>query len=408
MFDDLGSSNESSSVRQPNSVNPGGSDERVLDVIRSNGPISRTGISRITGLSAATIGRVASRFLADEVLIEPRKHVSGIGRPSILLELNAKRASVIAIDLDGEHISVALADLTGEIVWQETSRTGSDSYDSIVTSLQTANNRAAAQLTPVAAVSLGVPAVIDQDNGLALAGPYVQWNEFELVRQLSRDITVPFIVDNDVNLAAIGHHWRGDASNVNDFAIFSIGTGTGGAAMSNGMLIRGHRNAAGEFGFMATDPATVMNGEVHTVGSLEQIVSGPGIASLTRALLAKSDGSSQLSRTAVIGSQETIAAATAGDSLALEVMDTVIRHLTVAIIGITCVTAPELIIIEGSVGRSLAPFLDELRQSVGRHVPSLPTIKVATMASKATLTGAISTGLALAWEHRLPDRLSTP
>lgn len=389
----------------------GPNERRVLDVIRHHAPISRTDVSKVTGLSAATIGRIAGRLLLDDVLVETGKIISGLGRPSILLEVNAARGAVIAIELDGDHVIAAVADLTGHIVWHESNeQQGSteDTYRAIIDALNGAREEATSLGMPIAALTIGIPAIIDQRRGLALAGPRVQWTEFEIIKHLEREIDIPLIVDNDVNLAAIGHHWCGDAIANENFAIFTIGAGTGGAVVAGGRLVRGHRNAAGEFGYIVTDSRDVFQQPELAGGSLEEIVSDSGIVRLAKNALAESNGASSLDANTLSRASQVIDAASAGDAIALVVMDQVARHLAVAVIGVATVVAPEAIIIDGSVGRKLDPFLDGLREAVQRRVPNPPRVQVAEKASQATLHGAIAVGLDLAWSTQLPERIQAP
>lgn len=389
----------------------GPNERRVLDVIRHHAPISRTDVSKVTGLSAATIGRIAGRLLLDDVLVETGKIISGLGRPSILLEVNATRGAVIAIELDGATITAAVADLTGNVVWQQATEHNAveeNAYQSMLLAVETAQTEATSLGMPVAALTIGVPAIIDQDSGLALTGPRVQWTEFEIIKHLEQDVAVPLIVDNDVNLAAIGHHWCGDAVGSENFAIFTVSAGTGGAVVSGGRLVRGHRNAAGEFGYMVTDSRDVFQQPELAGGTLEDVVSEAGIVALGRKLLAEDSGTSVLDARTLVNANQVIDAARNGDAMAEVIMDQVARHLAVAIIGVANVVAPEAIIIDGTVGRQLEPFLDKLREAVRRRVPNPPNVRVATKLSQASLHGAIAVGLDLAWTTQLPEQIQTP
>lgn len=408
---DRGISYDASGTRVETSIPRLGPNEQiVLNIVRVEGPISRTGLSRLSGISAATVGRIAAKLLSEEVLIEPRKVASPIGRPSVLLEVNANRASVIAIELARTKISVSVADLAGTILWSATREVGanSDHYDEIIWSVDLAKAESYSAGVPVAAVALGVPAIVDSESGRALAGPHVQWNGFDLTARLSQDLGIPFVVDNDTNLAALGHRWRGDATGSDNFCVFNIGTGIGGAIMSNARLVRGHRNAAAEFGYLALDAATLFAGEpTEGVGSLEQVVSESGIAQKASEILAtgrtstlgtsNDPGSNDLTAHAVIG------AALEGDLVAVEVMDIVLSQLSLAIANVVCIAGPEIVIIDGPVGKLLGPFADRLQDTVHRLAPGHNQIKMSTI-TDASLLGALTVGLELAWTTDLPDK----
>lgn len=389
----------------------GPNERRVLDVIRHHAPISRTDVSKITGLSAATIGRIAGRLLMDDVLVETGKIISGLGRPSILLEVNATRGAVVAMEIGLTKITTAVADLNGRLIWQQDTEhdpESSDTYGNVMSCFSNARRHVNELGIPVAAFTIGVPAIVDQERGVTLSGPRPQWTKFQMLQQLESDIDVPLVVDNDANLAAIGHNWRGDASGSEDFAVFTVGSGTGGAIVAGGQIVRGHQNAAGELGYLVTDSRNVFQPPEHSGGALEQIVSEQGIVNLANSLLSTGNETSILSAQGALRSSQVMQAALNGDPLANVVMDQVTRHLAVSIINVTAVAAPNLVIIDGTVGRQLEPFLGKLREAVQRRLPNPPIVTVATKVTQATLFGAVAVGLEMAWSIQLPERILTP
>ena len=100
------------------------------------------------------------------------------------------------------------------------------------------------------ALAVGVPAIVDPVTGRAVGGPNVHWDGFPLVATWREHLEAPFVVDNDVNLAALGHAWKGDANGRADFVVLSLGSGVGAAVVADGHLLRGRHGAAGEIGFM--------------------------------------------------------------------------------------------------------------------------------------------------------------
>lgn len=389
----------------------GPNEQILLNIVRDEGSISRTGLSKLSGISAATVGRVAAKLLAEEVLIEPRKLATPIGRPSVLLEVNASRASVIAITLAKAKISAAVADLAGTILWSATRDFDPrcDHYDEIIRSVNVAKAESHAAGIPVASVALGVPAIVDSESGRAIAGPHIEWDGFDLTGRLTQDLGIPFVVDNDTNLAALGHQWRGDATGSDNFCVFSIGTGIGGAILSNGQLLRGHRNAAAEFGYLAIDPSKVFSGKpTEAAGSLEHVVSESGITRRALEILATGQASTLTSsddrNSDALTAQTVVEAALEGDAVAVEVIDAVLSQLSVAIANVVCIAGPEIVIIDGPVGKMLGPFAERLQDAVHRLAPGRDQIKMSTTAIQASLLGALTVGLELAWTADLPDK----
>ena len=117
---------------------------------------------------------------------------------------------------------------------------------------------------------------------MAIGGPNVHWHGFPLVSRLREHLDVPFVVDNDVNLAALGHAWKGDARGFSDFVVLSLGTGIGAAVVVDGRLLKGRNSGAGEVGYMVLDRDLLGAPRPDELGSFETLASGVGFATLAR------------------------------------------------------------------------------------------------------------------------------
>ena len=93
-------------------------------------------------------------------------------------------------------------------------------YETLIASIQ---HLTEAATTPLVAAAIGVPAIIDPTTGVVLGGPNVHWRDFAIVDELKRTLDVPFLVDNDVKLAAMAQAWRGLGRGLSDFATLSRG-----------------------------------------------------------------------------------------------------------------------------------------------------------------------------------------
>ncbi len=248
---------------------------------------------------------------------------------------------------------------------------------------------------------------------MAIGGPAVDWQEFEIVGRLRAMLEAPFLVENDANLAALAHAWRGDARGLRDFVTVVMGTGIGAAVVANGRLVKGRHNAAGELGFLLTSreqlralrlgQASEVGERPGGYGGLEKVAAGPSIASRARALVAAGAASS------LAGQQVTpealFAAAAAGDPLARGVIDELLDHTAMALAAITAIVDPEVIILDGSIGRSLQPYLAELSGRLAGRLLAVPRLCISGLGPNATVVGAIAAALQLARERTAPSAL---
>jgi predicted NBD/HSP70 family sugar kinase len=374
----------------------------VLDYVREHDPTSRTDIARELGLSPASVGRIVGRLREDGLVIDGGPGKSNGGRPRALVSYRRDAGAVIAVDLGGTRCHAALADLAGTILAEDVRLTHSagDAFSTLLAAVEAMRGEADRRQVPVVALAVGVPGILDPQRGLARDAPHVGWDDFPVVDRLSGAVTIPFVVDNDVNLAALAHAWRGDGRRIDHFVTLSVGTGTGAAIVSDGRLLQGRNNGAGEVGYLVARRELLGRPITDGLGAFESFASGPGIAARARELLA----SAPESRLAdgEVTPEAVLAASGAGDSMARRVVDELLDDLAVAIIALASTVDPELVILEGGLGRSLGPYLERLIARIAPSLPSPPRIVISRLGSDATVIGAIAAALELARRRTAP------
>jgi glucokinase len=257
------------------------------------------------------------------------------------------------------------------------------------------NARAATLTMPVRAVVVGIPALIDPETGLATAGPNVHWQGLGLLGMLRDNLAWPFEVDNDTNLGALGQAWRGDGRGAHSFVLLSLGTGIGGGVVVDGHLIRGRHNAAGEAAYFP-----VPRSSSGATAGFEEVASGPALLARAAELIRQNSAGALSDRDYSVA--DIFAAGGEGDPVGRQVVSELIAQTAAAIIGITALIDPERIILDGSIGRALKPWLDDLRASVAASVFRPPDIVISGLGRNATVLGAIARALAIVAELDTP------
>jgi len=313
---------------------------------------------------------------------------------------------VIGVDLGGTKCQAALADLSGSILHEIRRPTHGDDepYPTLIRAIEDLQAEARRLGLPVLSVAVGVPAILDSTSGMAVSGPNVQWQQFAIVPKLAADVHVPVIVENDVNLAALAHAWRGDGRRVGDFVTISIGTGIGAAVVANGRLVKGRRNGAGEIGYLTLSAERLRFPLARGVGDFEERASGPGIAQRALELLASTDGASLL-RGSDVTPASVFEAAQAGDALATRVIDETLDDVALALIAVCSLLDPEIIILDGSVGRSLRPYLDLLAGRISTRLWATPRLTISSLGSDSTVIGAIAAALQSVRRNAAPSSM---
>lgn len=376
----------------------------VLDDVRAHGDTTRPEISARLGLSAATVSRVIRR-LAERDLVREEPGVSTGGRPRAAIRFNSRAGCVVGVDLGGTKCHAMLADLSGLVLAEETRPTDANGtpFDTLVSSIGRLLRRRERAGSPLEAIVVGVPAIVHEATGVAIGGPNVQWQGFPLVDRLRSTLDVPFAVDNDVNLAALAHAWKGAARGYRDFAVLSLGTGIGGAIVSSGRLLKGRHSAAGEVGYLVLAREALRAEQPGGLGAFEVMASGAGLVGLVREVIETTDEPSVLrSVPDSLGPRAVIAAAADGDALADRIVEGVLDHVAMAVIAMSAVCDPEVVILDGSVGRALGRWVPEVRALAARHLPSPPDVVVSTLGREATALGAVAAAIDLSRAQHNP------
>jgi glucokinase len=321
-----------------------------------------------------------------------------------VLRFNRRSGAVIAIDLGGTKCHGALADLAGDILAEDlrpTFAAGSPAT-SLLATIAELREAAAREQLPVRAVCVGIPAVVNPDTGLVDAGPNVHWHGFDLTGLLRSEVTEPFAVENDVNLAGVGEAWQGSGVGLGSFVTLSLGTGIGAAIVLDGRVVRGRHNAAGEVGYLITRPSQLDG--VPRAG-LEDLISGSALVTLAREMAAATPERTSMDP-AAITPMLLFEAAAAGDQVAAAVIAELVSAVAITVAAVTALVDPARVILGGSIGRALAPYLGQIEKLVEKVTYRAPELVISSLGPNATVVGAIAAALALhrdAHAPTLPD-----
>ncbi|MEQ8698501.1 MAG: ROK family transcriptional regulator [Bauldia litoralis] len=357
----------------------------VMDAIINHGPISRAQIAKITSISKQTASEVV-RALEAGGWVQVHGQTSGsVGRTAVTYEIRPDAAYVTGVDLGGTQLRMAIANLACRIV-AETSvatdmRGGMAVVRQIATLSEKLGNEAGIERDRVRLLVVGTPGVLNAATGsIPLAPNIPDFDRIDVVSALRDAFGVDVIIENDVNVGALGERWLGRAKGIETFAYIALGTGLGMGIVSDGKIIRGAHGAAGEIANLPIggDPFDPTN---HLHGTLEAAVGSAGI--LRR--YAEAGGDSAITVRELFDRIET-------DATARRVVDESARLLALAVVAVVATIDPEVVVLGGSIGAR-----DEMVRAVQDVVRTLGTTSVPVVASalgnRAGLSGAIAIGI---------------
>jgi glucokinase len=313
---------------------------------------------------------------------------------------------VAGIDIGGTNLRVALADMTGTVLAKWSSSTvgvrGPEAVLALVKSgVEYLLQKTSAACRTLHAVAAGAPGITDVDSGVVIATSYLMgWRDVPLRALLESALHAPAMVDNDVNLAAVGENWAGAAQGVRDFVFIGIGTGVGASIVLNGSPWRGTSWAAGEIGYMLVPGTPEIQGNPGEPGALENIIGGEGIKAQWHNLCSL-DGTA---RPKDLTATEIFDRALAGDSLAQAVLQRTSRMLSHAVYNMNLVLNCPLYVLGGGVGTHPALRSSTETMLAQMKMRGQPQVTTSALGAEAQLMGALRQALDLAGFRPFADR----
>ncbi|CYV38656.1 TPA: ROK family glucokinase [Streptococcus suis] len=299
---------------------------------------------------------------------------------------------IIGIDLGGTSVKLAILTTDGEIQEKWSIKTnildeGSHIVPDIIDSIQHRFETHGLTKDDFLGVGMGSPGVVDSEAGTVIGAYNLNWKTLQLVKeQFESALGLPFFIDNDANVAALGEQWVGAGNNNPNVVFMTLGTGVGGGVIAAGNLIRGVKGAGGELGHITVDFDEPFACTCGKKGCLETVASATGIVNLSRRYADQYAGDAKLKQMIDDGqdvtAKDVFDLAKEGDDLALIVYRHFSEYLGVACANIAAVLNPAYIVLGGGVSAAGEFLLDGVRKVFAEN--SFPQIKESTQIVLAT------------------------
>ena len=304
----------------------------------------------------------------------------------------------IGIDIGGTKVLGALVDTSGTVTLEKRIPSPAQDPDQmveVVASLITELADAAGQ--ELEAVGVAAAGFIDATGSTVLYAPNLKWRNEPLRERLEQRTKLAVVIENDANAAGWAEFRFGAGKGTKDMAMLTLGTGVGGAIISDGQLRRGGFGIAGELGHIRV----VRDGRpcgCGRKGCVEQYASGTALLNAAKALVASNDPAAamlaELSPSAEqLTGQHIAQALLAGDSGARALIEDLGQYLGEAMGSITAALDPEVYVIGGGLSEAGELVLEPIRRSFEAEVPAngfRPVAKVvgANFSNQAGVIGA--------------------
>ncbi len=379
----------------------------LLDGIRRHQALTKNDLVALTDFSRSKIAGCVNSLLEKKILTKDGYSDNTGGRRSVLYTLNGKRGLLFGADIGATSIDLIITDLNRKVLarYSESALVseGPQKVLDRVTGLfielvekHGLSNR------PVLAFGVGVPGPVNFKEGMVVSPPIMPgWDQFPIVDYLNEQWPdTLIIIDNDVNIMALGEYTNQEGRDRKNIIFIKIGTGIGAGIISNGEIYRGSSGCAGDIGHICVDK----NGPICPCGNrgcLEVLAGGAAIAE--RVMRAVREGKSPILRkyldknSGKLTAKEVGAAAKEGDETSIEIIRESGRLIGEVLAVLVNFYNPGRIVIGGGVSKFGNLLLASIRQSVLKRSLPLATkdlpIVFSTIIDDAGVFGAINLAL---------------
>ncbi|HEY6745294.1 MAG TPA: ROK family transcriptional regulator [Mycobacteriales bacterium] len=370
---------------------------RLLRLLRDDGPRSRAELGDAVALSRSRLAVELDR-LADLGLVETAGlAASRGGRRSSIVRI-AQDTRFLGIDIGATSIDVAVTDGELRVLSRESEPVDVRQGPEVVIGrvLEMVGKLVADGAGHgFAGAGAGVPGPVSYAEGVPVSPPLMPgWNHYPVRDAFAAELGCPVLVDNDVNIMALGEKHAGIARSVDDFLFVKIGTGIGCGIVVGGQVYRGVSGSAGDIGHIRVDDS----GPLCTCGNTGCLEAFFGGTALARDALAaaRSDRSPELAalleRAGALTAADVAAAASAGDPVAVSMIRDGGRRVGQVLAGLVSFFNPGLVVIGGGVAGIGHALLAEIRGVVYRRSLPLATgnmpIVLSELGGEAGVVGA--------------------
>ncbi|AZM89202.1 MULTISPECIES: ROK family transcriptional regulator [Streptomyces] len=381
-------------------------DRAALELLLAHGPLSRTRIGHLTGLSKPTASQLLARLEAAGLVVATGTDGGRPGPNAQLYALNARAAHVGGLDVTPDRVLAAVADLAGTVVggFELPYTEGADAVGQVTRALGGALEDAGLTLPDLHRLVIATPGAFDPRTGrLRYASHLPGWHSPTLLDELAAALPLPVEYENDVNLAAVAEQRLGAARGHEDFVLLWNEEGLGAALVLGGRLHRGWTGGAGEVGFLPVPghPLVRQVTRANTGGYQElagvQVL--PALAAAAGLGPGCAPGAPHTAQVAA-GAELLRRAAAEPEGARLAFLRSYATALATGLASLVAVLDPEIVVLSGAlITAGGDPLRALLEDELAELAPSRPRLVTGEVRERPVLRGALESALAATREE---------
>jgi len=261
-----------------NVARAGDHNQRVtLHAVRVNGPVARTELASITGLTSGAIANITNRLLGEQLILKAGRSHGARGQPATKFVINPDSCFSIGLNVDRDHVTLVVLDFVGKV----RARASKEIHFAKPAAVRTFFQRSVGLLLSKAGISrsrlIGVGVAFPDDIARAhlpdQPADYAAWASVR-VDDLIRDVLgIPVFIENDAAAAAIGEMQFGSGHRYRSFFYMLVTAALGGGLVAEGNYFRGANGRSGEIGWLHARTGSGEDSQLQNIVSLSCLYS---------------------------------------------------------------------------------------------------------------------------------------
>ena len=367
----------------------------MFQLLRDGRPRTRAELATITGQARSTVTGRIDALMATGLIAPAGEATSTGGRPPATFAFNPASQVVLGVDLGATHARLAVTDLASTVLAElDAPLAIADGPGPVLEWVAETGRKllatAGRETADLAGVGLGLPGPVEYATGHPNNPPIMPgWDDADVPGMLGAYFDVPVLVDNDVNIMALGEH-RLAWPEVTDLLLVKVATGIGAGIIADGALRRGAQGVAGDVGHIAVPGADDVVCRCGNTGCLEAVASAQAVAARLRE-----------SGQEVAGPADVVALVRGGDTTAGRAVRQAGREIGAVLAATVSLLNPSVIVVGGILAEAGEHLLAGIREVVYQRSLPLATQHLRIVVARTGAQAGVLGAAAMAADHVL-------
>lgn len=378
----------------------------IIHIIREKTLVTKSDIARRINISQQAINNIVKELVKKDLVLEVGlgESTEEGGKRPVLLKFNENAGYIIGSMMGPKKIKAILTNYNTNIMIEKSIKNNiKSSHEKIISNMigmfEEIIKEAAIEKNKVLGIGIGVPGIVDEENGVIRLLPYMShWENIKIAEIIKERMGINVYVSNENRVRSYGEKMFGLAKKLNNFAVILTGYGIGGGFFLHNQCVTGENLFAGEFGHIKLCPDGpkcvcgnngCLNALINTVRINELIKENMNLSEYKDSILVKKykDNNFKVEPVTLFECFND------NDNLSIKIVDEISYWLGIAVSIITAVIDPELIIISGEYIRGGDVFKEKIIKIAEKNIlPSVKkdiNIKYSELGRKAGLVGSV-------------------